>query len=640
MHFSQGETRGITNEGPRRSMKRERPSSTDSRSAIWGEEFFHEILALEKKRIERSGKPFILMLLDIARLCFNLKQYGNPASDLTFLSSITRETDIKGWYEHGRVLGVIFTEIGDTDVETASDRILEKVRASFNRFAGMGDIDMSGITFHIFPETCRPIDCKKPFCLKTLPPDACRAKHTGALPHFLRGLLQQRCMLFVGDIFLIFSAQLLGIWARFGLSPVLSETYYLGYSVAFLLYPAALYIFDLYNVHRKFHSRQTLTRIAMTGAVVLPTSVLFFYLIPELYVGRGLLALQMLFLLLLLAGWRLIYGLFFQKATTKTGTLIIGAGKSGKAVYRLLKDYFSPFEVMGFIDDNPAIQGKVMGSPLVVGTSEQMLTIAEQMGVKSAILAVTRRRTPRFTRAILEARLGGMEIIEMPALYERFTGRLPVELLEDQWLVSSEGFHHLSREYFQKLKRLIDFVAAGLLLLVSFPFMAVTALAIVLDSRGPIFYRQDRVGMGGKVFRVFKFRSMRVNAESEGAQWAQKQDDRITRVGKWIRKFRIDELPQILNVFMGEMSLVGPRPERPEFVKDLELTIPYYSARHAVQPGITGWAQVNFPYGASLEDSLRKLEYDLYYVKNMSPLLDLRILLKTVGVVLLGDGAR
>jgi exopolysaccharide biosynthesis polyprenyl glycosylphosphotransferase len=219
-------------------------------------------------------------------------------------------------------------------------------------------------------------------------------------------------------------------------------------------------------------------------------------------------------------------------------------------------------------------------------------------------------------------------------------GRIPVQHIQDQWLLLSDGFYLLSKEYVQKFKRILDFLVSGMLLVLSTPLMAVTALAIRLESPGPIFYQQERMGKDCKVFTVFKFRSMRVDAEAHGAKWAQKRDPRVTRIGRWIRIFHIDELPQIWNVFLGEMSLVGPRPERPEFVRELESKIPYYCVRHTAVPGITGWAQVEYPYGASLEDALRKLEYDVYYIKNMSIFLDFKILLRTVGVVLLGEGAR
>jgi len=191
----------------------------------------------------------------------------------------------------------------------------------------------------------------------------------------------------------------------------------------------------------------------------------------------------------------------------------------------------------------------------------------------------------------------------------------------------------------QKVKRLIDFAVSAILLLGTMPVMALSALAIRLDSPGPVFFKQERVGKNGLVFVLWKFRSMRQNAEENGAVWAEKVDPRVTRVGKWIRLLRIDEIPQLYNVFRGEMSLIGPRPERPEFIQELEKQIPYYGIRHSVRPGITGWAQVNYRYGASVEDALH-MEYDLYYIKNRSLLLDFKIILKTIGVVLFGQGAR
>ena len=218
--------------------------------------------------------------------------------------------------------------------------------------------------------------------------------------------------------------------------------------------------------------------------------------------------------------------------------------------------------------------------------------------------------------------------------------RLPVKYIDDQRFLSADGFYLISNEYVQKLKRIFDLFFSAILLFLSLPIMLISALAIRLDSPGPIFYKQERVGRGLKIFAVYKFRSMCSNAEQHGAKWAQKRDPRVTRIGKWIRLFRIDELPQLWNVLIGEMSLVGPRPERPEFVKELDNQIPYYCVRHTVTPGITGWAQIKYPYGASVEDAFRKLEYDLYYVKNMSFLLDFKILLRTVGVVFLGEGAR
>jgi exopolysaccharide biosynthesis polyprenyl glycosylphosphotransferase len=244
------------------------------------------------------------------------------------------------------------------------------------------------------------------------------------------------------------------------------------------------------------------------------------------------------------------------------------------------------------------------------------------------------------TRRLMEARLCGREIYDLPTLYERMATRIPVNHVEDRWFVFADGFRLISKEYVQKIKRMFDFLFSGILLFCSLPLIALTALAIKIDSPGPVFFRQTRIGRGGRPFTLFKFRSMRLDAEADGVRWAQKKDPRVTRVGGIIRILHIDELPQVYNVFIGDMSLIGPRPERPEFVKELDRLVPYYSVRHAVRPGITGWAQVKYPYGASVEDSLRKLEYDLFYIKNMSVLQDCRILLLTIGVVIMGKGAR
>jgi sugar transferase (PEP-CTERM system associated) len=364
------------------------------------------------------------------------------------------------------------------------------------------------------------------------------------------------------------------------------------------------------------------------------------YLLPQVKSNQGILAIQVVLAGLILTGWRIVYGMLSQVKRPKTGVLVVGEGESAREIHQLLRSPFSPYKVKGYLDNGFGAQGRAERSPYVLGSLDQLTEIAVQVGANTAILAIPRNRPYWATRKILEARLQGIEVIEMPSIYEKLTGRVPVEHIEDQWLLFSDGFHLLSRGYVQRIKRLVDFGVSGLLLTLASPIMALTALAIRIESPGPILYRQERVGKGGKVFSVFKFRSMTVDAEAQGIKWAQKRDPRVTRVGRIIRMFRIDELPQIWNVFKGDMSLVGPRPERPVFVEQLASKIPYYNIRHTVAPGITGWAQVRYPYGASLDDALHKLEYELYYIKNMSILLDIRILLKTIGVVLLGEGAR
>lgn len=298
-----------------------------------------------------------------------------------------------------------------------------------------------------------------------------------------------------------------------------------------------------------------------------------------------------------------------------------------------------PFRIKGFIDDESKI-GSNVGQGKVLGKTSDIISIGERENVRTILIAPDYHKSPECIKNILSARLCGWNIIDIINLYEEITHKVPVRHIHNEWLLFADGFFLLQKPYVQKTKRLLDILLSILLLGILSPFVILSALAIKLDSPGQVFYRQDRVGKDGKVFILFKLRSMVNNAETGKALWAQSNDPRVTRVGKWLRLTRIDEVPQLYNVLKGDMSLIGPRPERPEFVTDLEKDIPYYSIRHTVRPGLTGWAQVNYRYAASADDALVKLEYDVYYIKNMSLILDLQILLKTVGIVLLGQGAR
>jgi len=265
---------------------------------------------------------------------------------------------------------------------------------------------------------------------------------------------------------------------------------------------------------------------------------------------------------------------------------------------------------------------------------------ATRMGVGEIVVAVRERRGGGLPMAdLLECKLRGLHILDLPAFFERQTGILPLEAINASWMIFAEGFTQGSAR--DVVKRLFDLLVSGSFLLSTLPIMLLAGALIRMESRGPVFYTQERIGQFGHPFTIFKFRSMFTDAERDGQPvWARQKDDRTTRIGRFIRRTRIDELPQILNVFLGHMSFVGPRPERPYFVNELAAQIPYYHARHSVKPGITGWAQVKFPYGASVEDAMNKLQYDLYYVKNHSLFLDLMILLQTTQVVVLGKGVR
>jgi sugar transferase (PEP-CTERM system associated) len=296
------------------------------------------------------------------------------------------------------------------------------------------------------------------------------------------------------------------------------------------------------------------------------------------------------------------------------------------------------FKLLGFVASE--------GEPLIV-PAERLLTsrkplseLARDLDADEIVVAMDDRRRAFPIAELLECRLDGIEVIDVVSFLERETGKVHLDVLNPSWIIFGTGFR---RDRIRlTTERAFDLFASAALLALIWPFMLVTAIAIMLEDgmNAPIFYRQTRVGFRGRNFQVIKFRSMRIDAEKAGAQWAKKNDSRVTRVGAVIRKLRIDELPQLLNVFRGDMSFVGPRPERPEFVEDLAARIPYYRERHCVKPGITGWAQVCYPYGASETDAMEKLQYDLYYVKNHSLLFDIMILLQTAEVVLLGKGAR
>ena len=255
------------------------------------------------------------------------------------------------------------------------------------------------------------------------------------------------------------------------------------------------------------------------------------------------------------------------------------------------------------------------------------------------VIALTERRGNLVIRNLVTCKLMGIRIMEYPSFFEAMTGKIPVEDINPSWLVQSNGF--LVTPFIRLMKRIIDIVFASIVLLIALPFFPLVALLIKISSPGPIFYFQNRVGANGETFAIFKFRSMRQDAEKEtGASWAREDDPRVTRIGAFMRKARIDELPQLINVLKGDMSFIGPRPERPEFVREISKVAPYYLERHAVKPGITGWAQVMYPYGASLGDSVEKLRYDLYYINNLSFFLEFLIVFETIKVVLFRRGGR
>ncbi|BBA34292.1 sugar transferase, PEP-CTERM system associated subfamily [Methylocaldum marinum] len=375
----------------------------------------------------------------------------------------------------------------------------------------------------------------------------------------------------------------------------------------------------------------------MLGTVLMG---LVFYAIPAIFVGRGVLGYALLSALALTLFSRFMFLKFVDRQELRRRVLVLGAGCNANMIQEFENRASNPsFSVIGFVQ---------MGGDVCRIESHRLCNLemplneyANLHDVDEIVVAPDDRRGGLAVDEILDCKMNGLEVVDLLHFFEREGGLIRVDCLHPSWLVFSDGFRYSG---FQQLsKRSFDVVASLALLAVSWPVMLLTALAILIESgwRAPVLYRQVRVGKNWRLFKVIKFRSMRTDAEKDGrARWATKDDDRVTRVGRFIRKTRIDELPQLFNVLKGEMSFVGPRPERPEFVEKFAESIPYYSERHRVKPGITGWAQLCYPYGSSYEDAIEKLQFDLYYVKNYSLFLDFLIMLQTIEVVVWGKGAR
>ncbi|MCC6474832.1 MAG: TIGR03013 family PEP-CTERM/XrtA system glycosyltransferase [Burkholderiales bacterium] len=395
----------------------------------------------------------------------------------------------------------------------------------------------------------------------------------------------------------------------------------------------------LYDLSVWGNQRVVQVRLLGAGLVTCAVALVLFRLVPSMNPGFD--ALMGSVIAAVCASALLRYGLckWGDLSRFKARVLVLGTGS------RVMK--FAQFAqrnqnhvVVGYLSLQPGQHFVPSPSVLTVAPGETLLSIAEKYRVNQIVLAVRDRRGGGLpVQDLLKCRMNGIRITELPDFFEREYRQVLLESITPSWMVLGEGFRIGAWRNF--VKRLFDLMASAVLLIVALPVMIIAGICIFLEGGGPVIYRQERVGQGGRVFTVFKLRSMKTDAEGDGKpRWASANDDRTTRVGRIIRKLRIDELPQIVNVFRGEMSFVGPRPERPFFVDRLVEQIPYYSLRHTVKPGITGWAQVSCPYGATLDDTIEKLQHDLYYVKNHGLFLDLMVLIATIEVVLWGKGAR
>ena len=387
---------------------------------------------------------------------------------------------------------------------------------------------------------------------------------------------------------------------------------------------------------------QSLRFAAARLLVAISLGVIFlsmmFFMLPgaTLWRSNSLYAMILSFVLLMLV--RALLGKLLGSEGFKRRVLVLGAGPRAERIRRLAARQGAGFVVVGHVSMNDC--DPVIPTAISRAHIDSLAEHATLLNASEVVLALEERRNALPLNDLIRVKTTGVYVNELSSFLERETGRVDLDSVNPSWLIFSDGFSSGQR-ISSIAKRVFDLIASLLLVILTLPVIMLTAAVIRLESKGPAFFRQERVGLYGETFSLFKLRSMRQDAEVSGeAIWALKDDPRVTRVGKWIRKFRIDELPQSWNVLRGDMSFVGPRPERPSFVADLETRLSYYAERHMVKPGITGWAQINYPYGASLEDSRHKLEYDLYYAKNYTPFLDILILLQTLRVILWPDGAR
>jgi sugar transferase (PEP-CTERM system associated) len=383
----------------------------------------------------------------------------------------------------------------------------------------------------------------------------------------------------------------------------------------------------------RFASARVLVAISL-GIIAL---AVIDFVIPNDFFWRSTLLYTMGLAILVLVADRLLLNSFLGSSAFRRRVMVLGAGDRAQRLRELGEKPETGFAIVAYIamSDDPRVVEEAIPRLAI----HDLGRFVENLGVSEVVLALQERRNALPLKDLLRIKTKGVHVNDFSSFIERETGRVDLDTINPSWLIFSDGFSS-SRMFSSAVKRIFDITASLILLALTLPMIVLLAGIVKLDSKGPAFFRQQRVGLYGEPFTLIKLRSMRTDAEKDGAKWAEENDPRITPVGRLIRKLRIDELPQTWSVLKGQMSFVGPRPEVPKFVDSLEEEIPFYGERHMVKPGITGWAQINYPYGASVEDSRRKLEYDLYYAKNYTPFLDFVILLQTVRVILWPEGAR
>ena len=448
-------------------------------------------------------------------------------------------------------------------------------------------------------------------------------------------------ILIFGDIVIAIISVYAGAFLRYyGFDPLSVQEYYalVPKAITFALVAVFMCFFvDLYSVEKRQDKKEIFLRIMVAGFCTAFALGAIYYFMPFTRIIRGTLFYTVCFLVLLQSVWHAGYSLLLNLPVVAKRVLILGTGPIAQTMGMTLSSNYNGFALSGYVNCN----GEQVSVPResVIGNGDGLLAVASRERVQKIVISLSERRGALPVREVLDCKLRGIDIVDSPSFYEQLTGKLLIENMNPSHLIFSDGFRITA--FRRHAKRMIDLVLAAAGIVIALPFLLVVPILVKLDSRGPVLFQQKRVGEGEKEFTLFKFRTMVDKAESEsGPVWSRTGDKRITKIGRLLRKTRLDEIPQLFNVISGDMSVIGPRPERLFFVESLKKQIPYYSERHCLKPGITGWAQVRYEYGDSIEDAVEKLRYDLYYIKYQSNSLDLLIVLDTIKVVLFGRGGR
>lgn len=449
-------------------------------------------------------------------------------------------------------------------------------------------------------------------------------------------------LLLLAEAMLLFGGLIIAVYVRLGAvdaeETLLQRNGFYKAALATVFCLASFYLFDLYDFVVMHDRRELVLRLIQALGLAWVALALMFYAVPQVMIGRGVSFISLPLALLLMVGWRLAIHWILGHPEIGERILIVGSGPFAVEIAReTLGRPDAGFRVVGFVDSDPELVGKSLINPKVIGLTSELRAIVKKENIDRIVVAIGDRRGQFPTQELLQLSLSGdVSIEESASFYERLTGRVLLDMIRPSWLIfSSRG----QRARLNELARVIMHRSVALIgAFFSLPIAIITAILIKIDSRGPVLYKQERVGKNGRVFTLMKFRSMRVDAEKDGPVWARTEDERMTRVGRIIRKIRVDEIPQFWSILRGDMNFVGPRPERPHFIAQLAQEIPFYEQRHLIPPGLTGWAQIKYPYGASIEDARQKLQYDLYYIKNQSLTLDATILFETVKTILFGRG--